>query len=130
MNKLMMQRSCFGFSIRKRIYDALYMNDSSSAAEQLITSSIHTGVASAKGNVSSPQPRTYQTSKLASGITVLTESVGVPSNVNLGILLNTGTRDESSETSGSMLSLKNTYMKTALNTNETVNYGIAQMSGG
>ena len=29
-----------------------------------------------------------------------------------------------------MLSIKNTYLKTALNTNETVNYGIAQMSGG
>jgi hypothetical protein len=28
------------------------------------------------------------------------------------------------------LSLKNTYLKTALNTNETVNYGITQMSGG
>lgn len=29
-----------------------------------------------------------------------------------------------------MLSLKNTYLKTSLNTSETVNYGIAQMSGG
>jgi processing peptidase subunit beta len=29
-----------------------------------------------------------------------------------------------------MLLLQNTYLKTALNTNETVNYGIAQMSGG
>ena len=29
-----------------------------------------------------------------------------------------------------MLSIKNTYMKTAINTNETVNYGIAQMAGG
>lgn len=29
-----------------------------------------------------------------------------------------------------MLLLKNAYLKTALNTNETVNYGIAQMSGG
>jgi hypothetical protein len=26
--------------------------------------------------------------------------------------------------------LKNTYLKTSLNTSETVNYGIAQMSGG
>ena len=29
-----------------------------------------------------------------------------------------------------MLSLKNTYLKTAINTSETVNYGITQMSGG
>jgi processing peptidase subunit beta len=31
-----------------------------------------------------------------------------------------GTRDENIETSGSMLSIKNTYLKTVLNTNETV----------
>lgn len=29
-----------------------------------------------------------------------------------------------------MLSLKNTYLKTAINTSQTVNYGITQMSGG
>lgn len=29
-----------------------------------------------------------------------------------------------------MLALKNTYLKTAINTNETVNYGVNQMSGG
>ena len=29
-----------------------------------------------------------------------------------------------------MLSLKNTYLKTAINTSETVNYGVTQMSGG
>lgn len=33
-----------------------------------------------------------------------------------------GTRDETLETSGSLLNIKNTYMKTVLNTNETVNY--------
>lgn len=41
-----------------------------------------------------------------------------------------GTRDETIETSGSMLALKNTFLKTAMNTNETVNYGMVQMSGG
>jgi len=42
----------------------------------------------------------------------------------MGILLNIGTRDETTENSGSLLSIKNTYMKTVLNTNETVNYGM------
>jgi hypothetical protein len=42
--------------------------------------------------------------------------------VHLGILLDLGTRDENMETTGSLLSIKNTYMKTVLNTNETVNY--------
>ena len=71
MNKLVL-KSRFCFSLRKRIFDALYLNDSSSVAEQLITSSIHTGVASAKGTVIVPSGFTYQTSKLASGITILT----------------------------------------------------------
>lgn len=42
----------------------------------------------------------------------------------MGILINMGTRDETNETSGSLLSIKNTYLKTVLNTNETVNYGM------
>jgi predicted Zn-dependent peptidase len=50
--------------------------------------------------------------------------------VHLGILLDLGTRDENLETTGSLLSIKNTYMKTVLNTNETVNYGMVQMAGG
>lgn len=45
-------------------------------------------------------------------------------------MIDVGSRDEDAETSGSMLLLKNTYLKTAINTNETVNYGIRQMSGG
>lgn len=129
MNKLIMSRRA-AFSIKKRIFDALYLGDSSSPAEQIIQASIHTGVQSAKGNVVNGVPSTYQATKLSSGITVLTESVSVPSNVNLGIFINVGSRDESSESSGVNLLLKNTYLKTALNTNETVNYGITQMSGG
>lgn len=60
----------------------------------------------------------------------MTESVTVPSTVQLGILVNVGSRDEDAETSGALFSLKNTYLKTAINTNETVNYGVFQMSGG
>jgi predicted Zn-dependent peptidase len=60
----------------------------------------------------------------------LTESVSVPSNVHIGIFVDVGSRDETAETSGAMLSLKNTYLKTAINTSETVNYGITQMAGG
>jgi predicted Zn-dependent peptidase len=60
----------------------------------------------------------------------LTESVSIPSTVHIGVFIDVGSRDETNETSGSMLSLKNTYLKTAINTSETVNYGITQMSGG
>lgn len=41
-----------------------------------------------------------------------------------------GTRDETAETSGALLALKNTYLKTLKHTNETINYGMIQMSGG
>lgn len=48
----------------------------------------------------------------------------------LGILIDVGTRDETKETSGSLLALRNTYLKTLKHTNETINYGMIQMSGG
>lgn len=55
---------------------------------------------------------------------VITEQVAFPTTVDFGILIDVGTRDECNETSGSLLSIKNTYLKTILNTNETINYGI------
>ena len=48
----------------------------------------------------------------------------------LGFLIDFGTRDETKETSGSLLALRNTYLKTLKHTNETINYGMIQMSGG
>jgi hypothetical protein len=62
-------------------------------------------------------------------VTVLTESVSIPSNVQLGVFVDAGTRDEDSYSSGAMLLLKHAFLKTAISTNETVNYGIAQMAG-
>ena len=44
--------------------------------------------------------------------------------------MDVGTRDETKATSGSLLALKNTYLKTLKHTNETINYGMIQMSGG
>ncbi len=93
MNKLILTRKA-AFGLKKRILDALYMGDASSPSEQVIHASIHTGVPSAKGTVVKGVPSTYQSTKLASGITILTESVSVPSNVNLGIFFNVGSRDE------------------------------------
>ena len=72
----------------------------------------------------------YQATTLSNGFTVLTESEDFPGPVHMGFLMNVGTRDESSETSGSLLALKNVYLKTLKHTNETVNYGMIQMSGG
>jgi predicted Zn-dependent peptidase len=72
----------------------------------------------------------YKIRKLHNGITVITETTDFPTSVNMGILLKTGIRDETSETSGACLALKNTYLKTIKHTNETINYGMVQMSGG
>ena len=46
------------------------------------------------------------------------------------MLIDVGVRDETVETSGSLLALRNTYLKTLKHTNETINYGMTQMSGG
>ena len=54
----------------------------------------------------------------------------MPSNVQLAVFADVGTRDETAETSGATQLLKNAYLKTSINTNETVNYGIVQMAGG
>ena len=48
----------------------------------------------------------------------------------MGILVNVGSRDETAASSGSLLAIKNTYLKTLKHTNETINYGMIQMSGG
>ena len=51
-------------------------------------------------------------------------------STSLGFLMDVGSRDETHETSGAMLALKNTYLKTSKHTNETMNYNVIQMSGG
>lgn len=66
----------------------------------------------------------WNSTKLSNGVTVLSESSNVPGPVNMGVLLNVGTRDEDVSTSGALLSIKNTYLKTVMNTNETINYGV------
>lgn len=72
----------------------------------------------------------YQATTLSNGFTILTETEDFPGSVHMGFLMNVGIRDETPETSGSLLALKNVYLKTLKHTNETVNYGMIQMSGG
>ena len=55
----------------------------------------------------------------------MTETAEFPSVVSMGFLIDVGVRDETEETSGSLLALKNTYLKTLKHTNETINYGMA-----
>lgn len=76
------------------------------------------------------EQRDYKIKKLHNGITVITETSAYPSSVHMGILLGVGARDETQDTSGACFALKNTYLKTIKHTNETINYGMIQMSGG
>jgi processing peptidase subunit beta len=66
----------------------------------------------------------YNVTNLTNGFTVLTESQSFPGAVHMGFLMDVGTRDETAETSGALLALKNTYLKTLKHTNETINYGM------
>jgi len=75
-------------------------------------------------------PHEYNVTTLTNGYTVLTESSSFPGAVHMGFMVDVGTRDETSETTGACLALKNTYLKTMKHTNETLNYGMIQMSGG
>lgn len=61
---------------------------------------------------------------------MVTETPSIPTTVTFKILLGVGTRNETTDTSGSLHSIKSSYLKTVMNTNETVNYGMVQMSGG
>ena len=70
------------------------------------------------------------TARLSNGITVVAETPRIPSTVTMGILLDVGSRDEDSKTSGALHSIKTTYYKSFLRTNETINYGMMQMAGG
>lgn len=61
---------------------------------------------------------------------MVTETPVIPTTVTFKILLGLGTRNETLDTSGALHSIKSSYLKTVMNTNETVNYGMVQMSGG
>jgi processing peptidase subunit beta len=73
---------------------------------------------------------TYNLTTLPNGVRILTESTIFPHSVNMGILLDCGTRDETADATGYFLALKNTALKTNTRTNEQLNYCMVQMSGG
>lgn len=118
------------FSVRRAFFDLIYKDDKSAETYKSTTADPRVPLQNHRGQVVEDVAAKYEVTKLANGITVITESQTFPSQVDLGILLDVGTRDETTETSGSLLSIKNTYLKTVLNTNETINYGVVQQSGG
>jgi len=113
--------------IFNRVFNTL---DTSTAAYQVVTHDPTIPLAGHKPIEKLDEAHEYTVTSLENGFTVLTESQNFPGAVHMGFLMDVGTRDESAETSGSLLALKNTYLKTLKHTNETINYGMIQMSGG
>jgi len=79
------------------------------------------GVPGHNPRVQTPRDVEIQISELSNGVTVVSHSQEMPGAIDLQVVLNVGTRDETHKTSGSLLSIKNTYYKTVLITNEAVN---------
>jgi hypothetical protein len=105
---------------RQGLFGLLNRNDPLSPHYKVVSSASSHPLQNHSGKQIELANRNYESTQLPNGVKVLTESVAVPSNVHMGLLLNLGTRDENIETTGSLLNIKNTYMKTVLNTNETV----------
>lgn len=72
----------------------------------------------------------YQVTQLENGLTVLTESLSFPSLVSMGLLINAGSRDETSSTSGALLTLAKCQYQTLAHRDQTMNFNSIQMSGG
>lgn len=70
----------------------------------------------------SGQVGVYNKTTLTNGVTILTESTSFPSNVNMGILVNAGSRDETHHNAGVCFSLASVALKTNSKTNEQLNY--------
>lgn len=104
--------------------------DTSTHAYQVATYRPDLPLEGHKTIIAQEQTAEYNVTRLSNGFTVLTESTVIPGPVNMGIMVNAGTRDETSETSGACASIKNTYLKTIKHTNETLNYIMGQMCGG
>ena len=92
MNSLLLRRG-YCFSLRKTVFDMFYMPDKSSESYQIINSSMHTKLEGVDEVIYSPSTPNYSFTKLPSGITVLTESICVPANVQLGLFVDVGSRD-------------------------------------
>lgn len=81
-------------------------------------------------NIVRPADRAIKITTLPNGVRILSETPSLPGAVTMGVLLEVGSANETKDTSGALFSIKSTYYKSSLNTNETINYGMVQMSGG
>ena len=116
------------FSIREKLLN--FVGISSDKSNELATKDPKRFDSPFPTNYLKPQERTRQLSVLPNGVRIVSETPALPGPVTLGIMLEVGSRHENDETSGSLFSIKSTYYKSHMNTNEMINYGMVQMSGG
>lgn len=72
----------------------------------------------------------YEVTKLSNGVTVMTERQPFPTMVDLGVLVATGSRDEAPEQSGSLLAIKQNFLKTKDSQDGLLNLEYLYQSGG
>jgi len=106
------------------------MHDTSSEQYQIARADPSLPLVSHVEHVTEGNAPQVEITKLENGVTVVSETPQFPGTVDMNYVLDVGTRDETELESGSCLSMKNSYLKTILTTNETINYGMVQQSGG
>ena len=126
MNSIRIRRRHFGFA--QQIAQTLHLNTTEHLKIAKKDPKLYESPFEAK--IVSPGQTSRSLSKLSNGVQVLTESSALPGVVSFGVILNVGSRNEDKSSSGVLHSIKTTYYRSNLNTNETVNYGMVQMTGG
>lgn len=77
-----------------------------------------------------PTSAKIESTTLPNGVRIISETAAFPNAVRLGVVVNAGSRDETTYNSGVTHALYRTYLKTNFRTNEQLNYCIGQMAGG
>lgn len=100
-----------------------------SPLDRLAASSLETQPPAAQAVAGIAQPAVHHT-RLPNGVRVVSEEPRFPGLATMGVIADYGTRDETAASSGVLHAMSLTRYKSMLNTVDTVNYGMVQMSGG
>lgn len=111
------------FSILNRIFG---IPDKSSAQNKARPSTMAQPLAEHKPIEMEAKLQKITISQLKNGIRVLTETPSLPSNIQFGVLFDVGSRDETENSTGSLMALKHTYLRS----DEENHYNMIQMTGG
>ena len=123
----MLKYSCRRFGI---VHSFLGLADTSNPGYIIGTHPPSRGIPEHTPLVRNDSPTNLHLTTLPNGVRIISETGGFPSSVYLGVTISAGTRDETEKNSGVVHALEKTALKTNVRTNEQINYGMIQMSGG